>query len=80
MGDAPYSRISQDSITDEQLERLIRIVDLAERDAYNREGLLSKLPDEVRDHFRQDVLALRELHALLHSEQQERIIDRYERD
>jgi hypothetical protein len=80
MGDHPYSRISRDSITDDQLERLIRIVDLAERDANNHEGSLLFRLSEVRDHYRQDVLALRELHALLVSERQERIIDLHERD
>jgi len=79
VGDLPFSRISWDSLNDDQLERLIRIVDLAERNANNHEGsLLFRLPGEVRDHFRKDVLALRELHALLVSERQERIIDQHE--
>lgn len=77
-GDAPYSRVSRDSITDEQLARLIRIIDQAERYASNHDGLAAALSAEVAKHYRQDALALRELHALLVHERQERVIDRYE--
>lgn len=80
-GVRPYSRVARDSLTDDQLTRAIAVISILESDLHARRQRYfpsGRYSEEITSELDADLDAVRELHALLVHERQERLIDDHE--